>query len=419
MKITIIILVFVFLFAFVLPSNLNAQTVHSPRVMILGIDPTDQTGASLANTYFKSQMNNQLAKDFELQHAQQTINDFKELSQNRIQYVLAGHERITDFPTYPNGFQFTVQNYSQCVWGRPEFNPTQCDSQKWQFPYVQYIQDKQICQKAKALNADEVWVYSPPYILAYEAFMVGPNPGYWVNGPDFTIQGCDKHIVFVNGVYDTPNNMLHSYGHRTEATIDYLMRNFTTQDRNNYWERFAARNPETRNSGAPFCGNAHFPFNFRYEYDMGNTIAKTNTCSDFSNFPNYTGVQSSYGCTTWECSDRGWQKQWFSSIPHSDGTVSITNKNGKTYQFKKDWWSYILFPENALASENPTQATPPPTPVTKLGDANGDNKVDGLDYIAWLNKFNQNLTGPSNGDFNNSGKVDGQDYVIWLNNFGK
>ncbi len=59
------------------------------------------------------------------------------------------------------------------------------------------------------------------------------------------------------------------------------------------------------------------------------------------------------------------------------------------------------------------------TPSSKSGDANGDNKVDGVDYVVWLNHYNQNVTGATSGDFNNSGKVDGVDYVIWLNNYGK
>ncbi|KKS97706.1 MAG: hypothetical protein UV73_C0006G0060 [Candidatus Gottesmanbacteria bacterium GW2011_GWA2_43_14] len=53
------------------------------------------------------------------------------------------------------------------------------------------------------------------------------------------------------------------------------------------------------------------------------------------------------------------------------------------------------------------------------GDANGDGFVDGLDYVVWLNHYNQSATGSGNGDFNNSGKVDGLDYVIWLNNYNQ
>lgn len=63
---------------------------------------------------------------------------------------------------------------------------------------------------------------------------------------------------------------------------------------------------------------------------------------------------------------------------------------------------------------------PTPTPATILGDANGDGKVDGLDYVIWLNNYNQQTgNGAKDGDFNTDGKVDGLDYVIWLNSYGK
>jgi endo-1,4-beta-xylanase len=53
------------------------------------------------------------------------------------------------------------------------------------------------------------------------------------------------------------------------------------------------------------------------------------------------------------------------------------------------------------------------------GDANGDRKVDGIDYAIWLAHYGTIARGPSNGDFNNDGKVDGVDFVIWLNNYGR
>lgn len=393
--------------------SVQAQTsspVYSPRVLFIGIDPTDSTGASLANTYFSHIMGKDAAS-FEAELAQTTINDFNTLSNGRINYQLAEHMRITSFPTYPNGFEFTVENYSQCVWGSPEFNPTVCDQQKQQFPYEEYIQQHQICEKAEALNVDEIWIVSPPYILAWEAFMVGPNYGFGVNGPSYTVPSCNKHIIAVNATYDRPGQMLHSYAHRVEATVDYLMRNFKPADRANYWERFAARNPTTRSSGVPFCGNTHFPFNFAFEYDYGSTSVKFSTCSDFSNFPNYTGTQESYECSRWGCSDSGWQKHWMSFIPHSGGTVAITDNLGKTYQFKKDWWYYLLYPENALKSEVGI--------FEKTGDGNGDGVVDGKDYVKWLNNYQRTTTaGASEGDYNNDGIVDGKDYVKWLNNYG-
>ena len=63
--------------------------------------------------------------------------------------------------------------------------------------------------------------------------------------------------------------------------------------------------------------------------------------------------------------------------------------------------------------------TKTPTPGTsKPGDANGDNLVNGLDYLIWLSHYGEFVSGPANGDFNNSGKVDGADYLIWLSNYG-
>lgn len=72
--------------------------------------------------------------------------------------------------------------------------------------------------------------------------------------------------------------------------------------------------------------------------------------------------------------------------------------------------------EEYVNSFFPLTSSPSPS---KPGDADGDNDVDGIDYVIWLNHYNQSVAGPTNGDFNNSGKVDGVDYVVWLSNYGK
>jgi len=69
------------------------------------------------------------------------------------------------------------------------------------------------------------------------------------------------------------------------------------------------------------------------------------------------------------------------------------------------------------SSPSPTPTPTPSLPAGKAGDANGDNKVDGVDYVVWLSHYNKSDTGAANGDFNNSGKVDGVDYVVWVNNY--
>jgi hypothetical protein len=66
------------------------------------------------------------------------------------------------------------------------------------------------------------------------------------------------------------------------------------------------------------------------------------------------------------------------------------------------------------------QPTPSLTPVLKTGDANGDNRVDGVDYVIWLNHYGSTTANKYlDGDYNGDSKVDGVDYVLWLNNYGR
>lgn len=96
-------------------------------------------------------------------------------------------------------------------------------------------------------------------------------------------------------------------------------------------------------------------------------------------------------------------------------TVGVTTDyDGKTRNSTPDIGAFEYSGESGTISTNPS-----PSPSQKLGDANNDNKVDGIDYVVWINHYNQNISGTTNGDFNNSGKVDGVDYVVWLNNYGR
>jgi hypothetical protein len=77
------------------------------------------------------------------------------------------------------------------------------------------------------------------------------------------------------------------------------------------------------------------------------------------------------------------------------------------------WWHYM--PQVTIT---PTLSIMP-TQVQKAGDANNDTKVDGIDFVLWLNHYSQVTTnGYRDGDFNTDRKVDGIDFVVWLSNYG-
>jgi hypothetical protein len=56
--------------------------------------------------------------------------------------------------------------------------------------------------------------------------------------------------------------------------------------------------------------------------------------------------------------------------------------------------------------------------IPEPGDANGDRRANGVDYIAWADHYNQKVRlGPVVGDFNSDMKVDGLDYIIWADHY--
>jgi hypothetical protein len=112
-------------------------------------------------------------------------------------------------------------------------------------------------------------------------------------------------------------------------------------------------------------------------------------------------------------------------IPIPAGTQSVKFRlSGESWYMgfpliAKDFAIWSLTTPSPTASPSiAASVTPSATNVTKLGDIDGNNKVDIFDYNILLTNFNK--TGSSiQGDLNNSGKVDIFDYNILLTNFGK
>lgn len=332
-----------------LASGLENTTSFSPRVLVIGYNPTEN-GIGLADRYFT---NSQYPSSTAIENAvfNSTRDSFSSLSNGSINFNIVKTMHITSFPTYPDGSTYTLDSYRKCVYTNPSYDAASCEQKKWQFDYGKWVKDNAVCETAQSVNADEIWVLSPPYIMAWEAFMIGPNSGFDVNGANYSISSCNKHYIVMDASYDRPENMLHDIGHRVEATMRYLTQNWRDEDTQNYWERFAALklyNGQPPSSG--YCGNAHYPSNTGSAYEYTKSESKPNTCSDWSNFPDFTGSSQFIGCSAWGCNDAGWQKYWLASLPHSPGKVLVTNKQGKQFYFLKNWWVYLLYPENAISA---------------------------------------------------------------------
>ncbi len=76
---------------------------------------------------------------------------------------------------------------------------------------------------------------------------------------------------------------------------------------------------------------------------------------------------------------------------------------------RSDWRSVML------AHNSNIQITPSPTPVNLVGDINGDNIINILDYTLLANSFGTNS---SASDLNHDGIVNILDFTILANNFG-
>lgn len=328
------------------PSSQGA--VHNPKVLAIGFNPVEN-GQNVAETYFSYDMGNRSADQFEDYLFGTTISAFKQFSNNLINYQIAQKIHVTSFPNYSNNYQYTLDKYKYCVFGRPDFNPTQCKLQKQLFDHAAWFRDNRICETADNLGVDEIWIVSPPYLMAWESFMVGPSAGFWVNGPYYVVPECRKHYIVMDPSYERSDPFLHIYGHRIESIMGYLSSFWTSQDAQRYWYDFY----NTKGAGQPNypgdCGNAHFAINSQHEYDYSSTQQASFGCSDLKNFPTLQGTRQNFDCSKWGCNEIGWQQLWFSALPNLDGEIQIPTKNGASVPFKKDWWHYLLYPENALA----------------------------------------------------------------------
>lgn len=332
----------------VIPTSVPNDSInHKPRVLGINLNPSDGS-TTIADEYFMPQINTLgvgTAAEMVRTVFLRSKNDFYRMSQGRLDFNIVETIDITTSPNFATLSPYTVENYSNCA---NHTNLTFCDQRKYEFDYIRWIRESNLCRILEEKNIDEVWMFSPPYIGRWEAFMFGPNQGFSVNGEFYLIPECKRNYIVVNGTHDRPDQFMHSYAHRIEATLNYMSREWDQSDKEKYIQRFMGNNLYSKVAMQnAYCGNAHFPHNGSADYQYANQNIATSICSDWPNFPDFKGNSQQINCSAWNCNDRDWQFYWMSFIPHSEGTFEFESGSVK-FVLKKDWWYYLLNPQNVI-----------------------------------------------------------------------
>ncbi|MFH1388653.1 MAG: hypothetical protein ABIG86_01380 [Patescibacteria group bacterium] len=335
----------------------ESQTEYNLKVLFVSINPVEND-QDLMEKYYGWVYPGKTTKEAEDLSINANIASMKRLSNHKINYKVVKRLDIASFPKRTGTFQYTFDNYKICT---DQATNGPCEVEKHNFDHVDWATSNNICGIAEENDIDEIWMASPPFVATWENFMIGPKSEdlFNVNGGIYVIPKCRKnYIVMSSGTSD--RFFGHIYGHRVEQTMQYITRWWDSTDRENYWERFARylfyakpMNVGLALGDPPFCGNSHFPSNATSHYDYANKSFSKSICGDWKNIPNFTGDTITVNCEAWNCNDSnsigGWAEYWMGSIPREEGYLEMESGVGRVpFRMKKDWWYYLLYPENVV-----------------------------------------------------------------------
>jgi hypothetical protein len=280
---------------------------------------------------------------------QGTIDLFKQVTNNRVQYGVVYASIVTDgWPELIDGFRYTEATYLAMINGQsPPHKPEGVD-------YNKIVNSTQfdICGKLNRGEIDEVWIYNGPGFGFYESTLAGPG-AYWYNSPPVPgPTGCNKLLPIMG---PSPERGLdcaiENFGHRTESTMVQVYGSWQQNRTSHNWERFALVKALSPNYSYSGCGNIHYPPNGTRDYEYDNSSTVMSNCGDFINYPNLGDpavVAQPVTCSAWSCDHLAYFRYWYSHFPSNTGCAPDRVAN--------DWWNYFADPALAL---NPSSACYP------------------------------------------------------------
>ncbi len=253
--------------------------------------------------------------------------DVRQASHGIVTYTIAKWIDADEFPVKLDGFCYTEDSYQACRQGRS----------KWHEPdavdYTALIARHKLVALIDRGDADEVWLFGPPYAGFCESCMAGPG-AFWINGDPVPKIASKRAFVLMGFNYERgPGEMLEDLGHRTEATMSRVYGGWEAgQDRND-WERFTLYDQVA--PGRSGCGSVHWAPNSAGDYDWGNKREVLSTCDNWLTYPDgKKGKPRRVDAAEWGGGDmRAHHLWWLAHLPHAEGRTE-----GKA----NNWWLYVI-----------------------------------------------------------------------------
>ncbi|MBI3971662.1 MAG: hypothetical protein HY332_10280 [Chloroflexi bacterium] len=255
------------------------------------------------------------------------IRDVRAASHGRLEHEIVERIDKDAFPVKKDGFCYDVPAFLRCWRAQRGFHqPDAVD-------YEALLCEFDAVDRINAGQADEVWLFGPPYTGYYESIMVGPR-ATWCNAPPLErphgSPRCHRRFVVMGFNYEREVGcMLEDLGHRAESMLAQVYAGHTGE--RNLWERFTRYDKIAPRRAS--AGNVHFAPNSERDYDWGNPRPVLSDCDDWLTFPHLTGERRLVDCRDWGGGDmRRHHLWWFERLPHAAGeTDGIAN----------NWWTYI------------------------------------------------------------------------------
>ncbi len=293
--------------------------IITAQVLLVVYDPVMDS----AGTKLSEKMNWNRPEDL----ANTYIQDLLEVSGGLARYEIVQRAELDEFPALTDGFRYTPQTFLP-VWNRaqPAHQPQYVD-------YQAILTGLNVMPRVIAREIDEVWLMGFPYAGFYESTMCGAG-AFWCNSqPQAWSSGCPRRFVVMGFNYERGvGEMLHSFGHRCEFTLDKTFSGLAGAA--NLFKQFALY--DLVSPGQAELGSVHFPPNAEKEYDYNHPRTVMSNCDDWLNFPNFKNEVRLVNADEWGNGDlRLLHKWWLKHLPKVAGRINGIANN---------WWQYSLDP---------------------------------------------------------------------------